>query len=140
MSAKSSGLFIQSRFGAIGNFQVVAPNQHGGLSHHWRDNNAPGFPWKAPDYFGSGYIQGVALIQSSLGLGAGSLEVVVTEGNRLVHYWREDQPPFRWFGPTYFASGVSGNPALIQDSFGVNGNFDVVAPLAGGGNWPFLAQ
>src|SRR5688572_14920871 len=117
MAATGSGFLIQSRFGVAGNFQLVVPNELGGLSHYWRDNDSQGFPWQAPDHFGSGFIDAVSLIQSNIGNGVGSLEVVAREGDRLVHYWREDEWPFRWFGPTYFAAGVSGNPALIQDRF-----------------------
>jgi len=129
----NSGFLIQSRFGAVGNFQLVTPSALGGLSHHWRDNDSPAFPWHGPDDFGSGYTDGASLIQSSLGAGPGNLEVVATEGDRLVHYWREDQPPYRWFGPVYFGTGVRGNPALIQDSFGAVGNYDVVVPSVDGG-------
>src|SRR5262252_4565159 len=35
---------------------------------------------------------------------------------------------------------VSGNPVLIQSRFGKQGNFELVAPSAAGGNSPLLAQ
>jgi hypothetical protein len=133
MAATSSGSLVQGNFGAVGNFQLVVPSTNGGLRHYWRDNNAAGFPWTGPEFFASGFAGGASIIQSNFGVGLGNFEVILQEGGRLAHYWREDAPPFRWLGPIYFGGGVSGNPAFIQDRFGVKGNFDVVVPLQGGG-------
>jgi hypothetical protein len=38
-----------------------------------------------------------------------------------------------WGSPVVIAEGVIGNPALIQGTFGVSGNFELVVPMAGGG-------
>ncbi|MFL6277392.1 MAG: hypothetical protein ACJ74G_19580, partial [Blastocatellia bacterium] len=55
--------------------------------------------------------------------------VALTASGQLVHYWRENHSPFTWHGPTAtFASGVTGNPSLIQSTFGNQGNFEVVVP------------
>jgi len=119
---------IQGSFGTKGNFEVVVARAAGGLTHYWRNNDAPGFPWSGGFNFGSGNIRGVSLIQSNFG--PGNLEVVaLTANGQLVHYWRENNPPFTWHGPSApFASGVTGNPSLIQSSFGTKGNFEVVVP------------
>jgi hypothetical protein len=124
---------IQSSFGTRGNFEVVVAHVGGGLSHYWRDNDTPGFPWHGPTNFGSGNLRGVSLIQSNFG--PGNLEVVaLTASGQLVHYWRENHSPFTWHGPSApFASGVTGNPSLIQSSFGKQGNFEVVVPRVPGG-------
>lgn len=127
-TAKQSGFLIQSTFGTSGNFELVVPRSGGGLSAYWRDNDAAGFPWHGPANFGSGSVTGTCLIQSNFG---GNLEVVAVVGNQLVHYWRD--PTFTWHGPSApFASGITGNPTLIQGSFGTKGNFEVVVARTGG--------
>ena len=134
MPTTHSGFMIQSTHGTVGNFELVVASPLGGLAHCWRNNNAPGFPWIGPTYFGSGDVQGLSLIQSTLGTpGIGKLVVAVREGQQLGLYERNDQPPFAWYGPLYFATGVAGNPALVQSRFGTVGNFELVVPLAGGG-------
>ena len=131
-TAKQSGFLIQSSFGTKGNFELVVPKVGGGLSHYWRNNDAPGFPWSGPKNFGAGNVLGTAEIQSNFG--PGNLEVVALVGNQLVAYWRENHSPFTWHGPTAtFATGITGNPTLIQGSFGTKGNFEVVVARAGGG-------
>jgi hypothetical protein len=131
---------IQSRFGSRGNFELVVPLAGGGLGHFFRDNDAPGLPWSnQPVAFGSnlGSVDAVSLIQgnfTALGNGPGNLEVIARVGDRLVGFFRPDQPPLAWqpaSAPTF--QGVTGNPALIQSHFGSRGNFELVVPLAGGG-------
>jgi hypothetical protein len=64
---------IQSNFGSIGDFEVVAPfNSTQAIAHNWRNNNAAGFPWAQTGSFaapggaaGLGY-RSVALIQSRI--------------------------------------------------------------------------
>jgi hypothetical protein len=56
----------------------------------------------------------------------------------LYHYWRDDGGTWKWHAngakpAAPFATGVVGVPSLIQSSHGTRGNFEVVAPLAGGG-------
>jgi hypothetical protein len=131
-TAKQSGFLIQSTFGTKGNFEMVVPKAGGGLSHFWRNNDFPGFPWSGGFNFGIGAVTGAALIQSNFG--PGNFEVVAVVGNQLVHYWRENHPPFTWHGPSApFATGITGNPTLIQGSFGTKGNFEVVVARTGGG-------
>jgi hypothetical protein len=131
---KQSGFLIQSAFGSRGNFELIVPRRvdvAGDLSHYWRNNDAPHFPWQRPiNFAASGALRG-ALIQSNFD--TGNLEVVATtSSNQLVHYWRESD--VRWFGPSApFATDVVGNPTLIQSSFGTKGDFEVVVARAGGG-------
>ncbi len=136
-SNASSGFALQGRFGARGNFELVAPLQSVRLAHFWRDNDAANLPWNGPNVFGpNDHYHPVALIQSNFstaGNGPGNLELIARTGNRLDHYWREDVSPFAWHGPFAIpgATGLQG-PALIQGRFGTKGNFEVVtARLAG---------
>lgn len=128
-AASVSGVpaLIQSSFGTMGNFEVVAPLATGGLAHWWRNNDT--LAWNGPFAFGTGAVLAVALVQSSFG-SPGNLEVVARVGSQLVHYFRDASG---WHGPTAFANGVSGAPGFIQSNIGTNGNFEVVAPLAAGG-------
>jgi hypothetical protein len=134
-----SGYLIQSSSGTVGHFELVVPAPCGGLAHYWRNNDASGLPWSGPNSFGSGNWSNVALLQASWGY----LEVVGQQGGRLGHFWRD----FAWHGPDVFGSGIAGDPAFIQGRFGTPGNFEVVAPLAGGGlthffrdNGPLITQ
>ena len=131
-------VLIQSTFGTNGNFELVTPLGGGGLAHFARNNDAPGLPWSGPTPFGTdlGIVDAVSMIQSSLG--PGNLEVVARVGDRLAHFFRDHAPPFAWHGPVFIQEGVTGNPVLIQSTFGTNGNFELVTPrlvtpLGGGG-------
>jgi len=128
-----SGYFLQGTFGVRGNFELVAPRLAGGLAHYWRNNDVPSLPWSAAIPFGSGNISEVACIQSNFG--PGNLEVIARQGNQLVFYWRTSVPPFTWSGPFPVpgATNITGNPALIQSTHGIRGNFELVAPYATGG-------
>jgi hypothetical protein len=132
-SRQHSGYVLQSSFGAKGNFGLVAPRPGGGLAHYWRNNDDPALPWSAATAFGTGAIADVSCVQSTFG--PGNLEVVARTGTTLVFYWRAATPPFPWAGPFTIpgATGIAGNPALIQGAHGTRGNFELVAPAAGGG-------
>jgi hypothetical protein len=123
--------FIQSRNGTKGNFEVVAPVLGGGLQYYWRNNDQPAYPWTAGGTFGQrlGSFSGASLIQSNFG---NNLEVVGVAGSQLIHFYR-DSTSQQWSAGAAFASGVSGAPGFIQGHGGVRGNFEVVAPLSGGG-------
>jgi hypothetical protein len=104
------------------------------LVHYWRNNDDPSLPWSGPARFGGGLVVdgGVSLIESNYG-SPGNLEVVVSAGGQLYHFWRDSGPSFTWNGPFFITSGVSGVPGLIQSRFGAQGNFEVVVPAATGG-------
>jgi len=118
--------FIQGTVGSPGNFEVVTPLAGGGLAHYWRNNQT--FAWSQPTTFAgsAGPIADASLIGGPFG---GNLEVVVRIGGQLAHLWR-NQSTLVWSEPSVFASGVSGTPSLIRS---LSGNFEVVAPAAGGG-------
>jgi hypothetical protein len=129
-NALASGFMVQGNFGRKGNFELVTPRAGGGMVHCWRNNDAGGFPWSGAAAIapGAGSLADVpSLIQGNFG---GNLEVVARIGNRLAHFWRDGAG---WHGPTFFATGVTGNPALIQGLYGGRGNFELVVPSATGG-------
>jgi hypothetical protein len=128
---------VQSTHGSTGNYEVVAPVAAaggGGLAHWSRQNDAFGLPWSNPTFFGVASVEAVAMVQSTLGA-AGNLEVVARVGNQLVQYWRDDGASWEWHGPLSIpdTDGVTGKHAFLQSSFGNVGNFELVAPLSGGG-------
>jgi hypothetical protein len=138
-SVSGNPALIQATHGTRGNFELIAPHASGGLAHFWRNNDIPSLPWNGPFRFGSGNIGAVALLQANYG-DPGNLEVVARQGNQLVFYWRMGRPPFTWSGPFPIpgSAGVSGVPALIQSTHGVQGNFELVVPMAAGGMAHFM--
>lgn len=133
---------VQSTFGIKGNFELVAPVAGGGFVHFWRDNDRHPSAWIATREVvaaGEGLIDAVALVQSNYGP-HGHLEVIARRGADLVHYWRDDAEPGRWW-PAGCVSGAfreleltpTGIPGFIQSKrYGGVGNFELVAPLSDG--------
>lgn len=103
--------FIQSNFGGKGNFEVVTPSAKGGMVHLQRNNDEPKtFPWKEVTTFGKGNVTAVSLLQSNFTMstnpnipGPGNFEVAARIDNRTALYWRRDEAPFTWTGPTAYA-------------------------------------
>jgi hypothetical protein len=121
----SSPALIQSTFGNIGNFEVVV-REGNRLRHYWRDNDSPSHPWQTGPLFGDNINSSPALIQSTFG-NIGNFEVVVREGNRLRHYWRDnDSPSHPWHTNPLFSDQIINKPSLIQSSFGNHGNFEIL--------------
>jgi hypothetical protein len=144
---KGTPSLIQSRFGAKGNFELVASLTGGGLAHYFRNNDDPDLPWSAPTPFGAGagQIDAASLIESNFGT-PGNLEVAARSADRLITFWRDSGPSFTWHGPYPVAvegagggcgrqpvTGVTGNPVLSQSKFGAKGNFELIVSLAAGG-------
>ena len=80
--------FIQSGYGGHGNFEAVGASVNGGLTHFWRNNDSPNFPWSGPFSFGSEgerTYDDVTMFQSSFG----HLEVYARgAGETLVSWFR----------------------------------------------------
>jgi len=129
---------LQGTFGITGHFELVVPRAAGGMFYFRRDND-PGakLAWRGPFEFAVdvGRVDSVCLLQSNFGPpGVGQLEVVARMGTGLAQFIRlNDDPPYVWSGPRFFAEGVAGNPAVIQGSFGTRGNYELVVPRVGGG-------
>jgi hypothetical protein len=133
-------VLIQSRFGTKGNFELIVPLRAGGFAHYFRNNDDGALPWKAAPVFGqsAGVIDAVTLIESNFGV-PGNLEVIARTGSQLVFFWRDSVSPLTWHGAFPLiadgsaVSNVTGNPVLIQSTFGTKGNFELLVPLASGG-------
>jgi hypothetical protein len=126
---------IQSRFGSKQmNFEVISPVVTGGLMHVWRDNDSGDLVWHGPIYFGGelGGVDAVSFIQSNYD-SPGNLEIVAKAGDRIVYFWRDSGPEFRFRGPWTIASNAVGAPSLVQSRFGSKGNFELAVPSARGG-------
>ncbi|MDD1757273.1 MAG: hypothetical protein LUQ22_00885 [Methanotrichaceae archaeon] len=132
---------IQSTYGKKGNFELVSPISTGGLAYYWRENDQDDLPWLGPMKFDpeGRLFDGVSLIQSNFGE-IGNLELVAVDygGHNLIHFWRESGPEFDWHGPNQISEKAlvpvfSGNPAIVQNTLGSRGNFDVIVARSEGG-------
>jgi hypothetical protein len=76
-----------------------------------------------------------SLIQSDFGGDHGNFEAVVTEGDTLAHWWRDnDAPGLPWKrGQTIVSAGVAGAGGISQSDLGSDDhkNFEVVVPMRG---------
>jgi galactose oxidase-like protein len=137
--ARSGGLLVQGSVGQQGNFEVVVPRVGGGFWHFWRDNEAPTHPWHGPDTaMGSeDDVTSVVLVEDNLN--PGELTSLRREGNHLrcaprghVNVHGVTRP--RWGASDELPGGaVASGPAGFIQSVGIDGNFEVVAPVASGG-------
>lgn len=121
-----------------GDFQVVVPEGNN-LVFYWRDNsNGSDKLWYEGPAISSKATGAGSMIQSSYGTpnNPANFEVVVPEGNNLVHYSRDNsQPNTPWSGPTIIMNNAAGSAALIQSTYGIPehpGNFEVVVPTKKG--------
>ncbi len=117
--------FIQGNYGDRGNFEVVI-REGNQLAHYWRNNDDSTYPWYKSVNFGSNIDSEPALIQGNFG-DRGNFELVVKEGNKLRHYWREnDTSSYPWHQGPLFGNNVNSAPAMIQSNFDDRGSFEVV--------------
>jgi hypothetical protein len=139
-AVRGNPVLIQGRFGHRGNFELVTARADFGISHYSRANDLPFVPWSPPSRFGSSLarVDGVSFIQSNFGF-PGNLIVVARAEDSLFGFYRDSGPAFNWSDPMTITvsgnelSGISGDPVLIQSRFNGRGNFELVAPLVGGG-------
>lgn len=121
--------FIQSRYGGVGNFEVIVPHRDGGLAHFWRDNDHGEVWHEASRPTTAGRWSGVGLIHS----GYGNLELVGVVDGALVFMWQNGAGG-PWSAPATLATGAMGRPGFIQSTYGgTNGNFEVVYGRNDGG-------
>ncbi len=128
--------FIQSNYGAPGNFEVVVRTADGRLNHWWRTNGAP-WTWYDGGRFGSNVLlSGPALIQSNYGR-QGNFELVcVLNTGQMQHWWRDNDNGRVWnAGPT-FGSGIYSPPCMIEGQYGMGnelmvGNFELCVAVGG---------
>jgi hypothetical protein len=95
--------FIQAKpgtYGNMGNYELVAPLQTGGIVAFERNNDNPNLPWAQTAVFGTdqGLVNDVCLIQSNFSSlyrdtgvqGPGNLAVVANIGGTLDYFYRDD--------------------------------------------------
>jgi predicted lipoprotein with Yx(FWY)xxD motif len=121
----SAPAMIQSNFGNMGNFELVV-REGSKLRHYWRNNNDPSYPWHKGKLFGDKVNSAPAMIQSTFG-NMGNFELLVREGDRLRHYWRNNDASGRpWYKGGLFSDHIASVPFFIQSHFGNPGNFELV--------------
>jgi C1A family cysteine protease len=114
------------------NFEAVYMTTGGRLHHFWLDQNT--HTWNDGGVFGPTDVWGVpGFVQGNYGK-PGNFEVVVrTRGGQLVHWWRQNGPPWTWSESVRFGANIAfSGPSLIQSHYGTQGNFELVAVLNDG--------
>lgn len=130
--------FIQSNYGAPGNFEVVVGTADKRLNHWWRDNSKSSYPWNDGGRFGSNVAYaGASLIQSNFGT-KGNFELVCTlQNGQMQHWWRDnDDPNTPWAPSVTFGSNVKSGPCMIESMYGATneyskGNFELCVAVGG---------
>jgi hypothetical protein len=132
--ATGIGSIIQSDFGTPanhGNFEVVVLEGNN-LIHYFHDNSNVALPWERAQVISARATGPASIIQSDLQSGAhGNFEVVVLEGNNLVHYFHDNSNVSApWQRAQVISARATGPGSIIQSDFrsGANGNFEVVVP------------
>ena len=143
------GNFLQSTWGARGNFELVVV-QGDGIQHYTRDNDDVALPWKlagtlsyqAPPGKPGPTPKSVSVIQSTYRADGkhGDYELIArvkspipTESDHL-DFWSFDSSTGNWTGPSPVlvdgqpVAGVTGDPVLMQSTWGTKGNFDLLVP------------
>lgn len=125
--------FIQSSYGAPGNFEVVVRTGSGQLAHWWRIDGPP-WTWKESARFGAGIAHsGATLVQRR----DNGLDVVaVRSDGQMQRFWRDDAHGFVWNAAETFGANVSSPPVMIEGAFGetdetVQGNYELVVAVGG---------
>jgi len=127
----SAGCLIQSDFtsGGHGNFETVVL-QGNDLVHYWHDNGNVKFTWVRGQVITHSATGPGCIIQSDFRSGQhGNFEVVVPEGNNLVHYFHDNgNVPSPWRRAQIVSTRSTGPATIIQSDFrsGPHGNFEVV--------------
>jgi hypothetical protein len=139
---RTSSWYLERPDAPHGNFELMLachtynppPFEVSGQAHWWRDNGNPRMPWNVAEQFiykdeARGPWLGTSLILSdhyhhleavSVALDGQLSQMALVE-------------IIGWNRPTIIAEGCAGPPAFIQSSYGQHGNFEVIAPVQGGG-------
>ncbi|MCX4986514.1 CHAT domain-containing protein [Streptomyces sp. NBC_00572] len=117
-------------------FELVFPGPRNGIVSMRRKNGIRGVPWGPPNFIlpRLGKVDAIGMVESRLGEGRSSLEVVARTGEELEFAWNDSADPADWHVlPTPIAGRASGIPALVQSRHGDPGDFHLLCPAAGGG-------
>jgi hypothetical protein len=129
--ATGPGSIIQSDFGGgrHKNFEVVVL-EGTNLVHYWHDNSDVRLPWQRGQTITINATGPGCIIQSDFGGGDHkNFEVIVLEGNNLVHYWHDNSDVrLPWQRGQTITTHADGPGSIIQGSFGSgkHKNFEVV--------------
>jgi hypothetical protein len=119
-----------------GTLEFVAAQAGGSLEHFTHPGANITTPFTHVYTFGSEVYRDVSLIQGNYGV-PGNYEVVaVRPDDSLQHWYRTNylvDPTLAWYPGAQFGGGAYTGAALIQSSFGSQGNFEVVTSLYGPG-------
>jgi hypothetical protein len=128
--------FIQSNYGAPGNFEVVVKTNDGCLNHWWRMDGPP-WTWNDGGRFASNIaLSGASLVQSHYGK-QGNLELVaVLDNGQMQHWYRDDDAGAVWHPTVTFGTGVSSPPCMLEGQYGATdenhvGNFELCVAVGG---------
>lgn len=130
-NATGPGCIIQSDFrgGSHGNFEVVVPEGRN-LVHYFHDNSNVASPWRRAQIISTNATGPATIIQSDFRSGNhGNFEVVVLEGNNLVHYFHENDDVNKpWRRGQTISTRATSSGTIIQSDFrgGNHGNFEVL--------------
>ncbi len=141
INANGNPVIIQSTFGAKGNYELVIPKLTNGIYSFYRDNDNKKFLWYGLSCTDDvGHVDAISLIQSNFGnprnidfsIRAGHLQVIARVNNSLQHFSRYLHPltgEDTWKSELDIGTGVSGNPVLIQSTYGLGrGHFVLIVP------------
>lgn len=125
--------YIQSNYGAPGNFEVVVRTADSKLNHWWHH----GAGWHDGGRFGANVASsGASLIQSHY-FHKGNFELVcVLNNGQMQHWWRDNDHGMVWHSGATFGSGVASPPCMIEGEYGAAneksvGNFELCVAVGG---------
>ncbi|GEM_PF-435918 len=132
-AATGPGSIIQSSFDAgsrPGNFEAVAPEGNN-LVHYFHDNSDARLPWQRGQVVTTAATGPGSIIQSSFGADShpGNFEVVVLEGNDLVHDFHDNSDlRLPWRRAQVITTSATGPGSIIQSNIGSgpHRNFEVL--------------
>jgi hypothetical protein len=125
--------FIQSDYGAPGNFEVVVRTNDSKLAHWWRSSNPVG-PWTEGAVFGHDIeLSAHTLIQRR---DRGLDVVCVTEHGAMQRYWRDDAHGMVWKAGEKFGRHIKTPPVMIEGQFAaanetLQGNYELCVAVHG---------
>jgi len=125
--------FIQSDYGAPGNFEVVVRTADRRLNHWWRDGGG----WHDGERFGKNVaFSGPTLLQSHYGQKNNFELVCVLKSGAMQHWWRHNDGGQAWHQSASFGSNVKSPPCMIEASYGQgdetqSGNFELCVAVGG---------
>ena len=119
--AQSGPALVQSHYGTMGNFELVAVRNDGQMQHWWRDNDHGG-GWNQGVTFGAGVNSPPCMIEGSYGqsdeLHAGNFELCVAVNGQVQHWWRDNQA--NWHHDATFGHDIAAVAGLLEGSYGFN--------------------